>query len=92
MQNLLKLRKNKTFRYAPRYYPGEGQPFKIVHQLDKFRGTVHTTKGLTNTFSSALADLKMAGDKHLKLRFIIITAVLVVLFLFGIDFDLSLFL
>ncbi|MEZ4809121.1 MAG: riboflavin synthase subunit beta [Allomuricauda sp.] len=92
MRNPLKLRKNKTFSYSPRYYRGEGSPFKIEHKLDKFRSTAHTERGLKNKFSSAMEDLKMEGDRNLKLRFFIIVAILVVLFLFVIDFDLSIFL
>lgn len=92
MRNPLRLRKNKTFSYSPRYYKGEGTPFKIEHKLDKFRSTAHTRRGLKNKFSSAMDDLKVEGDKNLKLRFLIIIAILVLLFLFIIDFDLSIFL
>lgn len=92
MRNFLKLRKNKNFEYKPRYYKGEGNPFKIEHKLDKFRSTAHTQRGLKNKVNSALEDLKVEGDKNLKLRFWIIVAVLVLIFLFIIDFDLSIFL
>ncbi|MER3376494.1 MAG: riboflavin synthase subunit beta [Allomuricauda sp.] len=92
MRNPLKLRKNKSFNYSPRYYKGEGNPFKIEHKLDKFRSTANTNKGIKNKFSSAMDDLKVEGDRNLKLRFVIIVAILVLLFLFVIDFDLSIFL
>lgn len=92
MQYFLKLRKNKTFHYTPRYYQGGEHSFRIEHKLDKFRSTAQTTKGLANKFSSALNDLKMTGDKHTKLRFFSIVAILVVVFLSVIDFDLSIFL
>ncbi|MDC6384563.1 riboflavin synthase subunit beta [Flagellimonas taeanensis] len=92
MRNPLKLRKNKSFDYSPRYYKGEGNPYKIEHKLDKFRSTAHTNRGLKNKFSSAMDDLKMEGDKNLKLRLLIIVGILVLLFLFIIDFDLSIFL
>ncbi len=92
MRNFLKLKKNRTFNYAPRYYKGEGSPFKIEHKLDKFRSTANTQRGLKNKFTSAFDDLKNEGDKHLKLRFLIIVAVLILIFLFIIDFDLSIFL
>lgn len=92
MRNPLKLRKNRTFSYSPRYYKGDGNPFKIEHKLDKFRSTANTNRGIKNKVTSAMDDLKVEGDKNLKLRFLIIVAILVVLFLFVIDFDLSIFL
>lgn len=92
MRNFLKLRKNRTFNYSPRFYKGEGSPFKIEHKLDKFRSTAHTQRGLKNKFTSAFDDLKNEGDKYLKLRFWIVVAVLILIFLFIIDFDLSIFL
>lgn len=92
MRNFLKLRRNKSFDYTPRYYKGEGNPFKIEHKLDKFRSTAHTQRGLKNKLSSAMDDLKTEGDKNIKLRFWIIFAILVLIFLFIIDFDLSIFL
>ena len=92
MRNFLKLRRNKSFDYTPRYYKGEGNPYKIEHKLDKFRTTAHTQRGLKNKLSSAMDDLKTEGDKNIKLRFWIIFAILVLIFLFIIDFDLSIFL
>ncbi|WP_136467176.1 riboflavin synthase subunit beta [Flagellimonas onchidii] len=92
MRNFLKLRKNRTFDYSPRYYKGEGNPYKIEHKLDKFRSTAHTQRGIKNKVSSAMDDLKTEGDKNLKLRFLVIVAVLILLFLYIIDFDLSIFL
>lgn len=91
MRNPLKLRKNRSFEYSPRYYKGEGNPYKIEHKLDKFRSTVQTNRGLKNKFTSAMDDLKNEGDKNMKLRFLVIVAILVLLFLIIIDFDLSIF-
>jgi len=92
MRNFLKLGKNKTYNYLPRYYKGEGNPYKIEHKLDKFRTTVHTRRGLKNKISSAVDDLKNEGDKNIKRRFFIVVAILLLLFLYIIDFDLSIFL
>ncbi|WP_350290889.1 riboflavin synthase subunit beta [uncultured Croceitalea sp.] len=91
MRKFLKLRGNKSFNYTPRYYKGEGNPYKIEHKLDKFRSTASTTRGLKNKFSSAFNDLKTEGDKNAKTRFLVILAVLLLIFLFIIDFDLSIF-
>lgn|SRR5690606_30021898 len=92
MKNPLKLRKNRSFDYNPRYYKGEGNPYKIEHKLDKFRSTVQTQRGLKNKLNTAMADLKTSGDKNQRLRFLVIVAILVLLFLYIIDFELSIFL
>ncbi|GMN08576.1 hypothetical protein MTsPCn5_39660 [Croceitalea sp. MTPC5] len=91
MRNFLKLRRNRTFDYKPRYYEGEGSPYKIEHKLDKYRSTANSQRGLKNKFSSAFEDLKREGDKNLRIRFWVIVTVLVLVFLFIIDFDLSIF-
>ena len=92
MHHFLKLRKNKTFQYVPRYYRGGSHPFKIAHTLDNFRSTAHTTRGLANKLSLAAKDLKRTGDPHMKLRFFVILTVLVLGCLAVLNFDLSLFL
>ncbi len=91
MRKFLRLRGNKSFNYTPRYYKGEGSPYKIEHKLDKFRSTASTTRGLKNKFSSAFQDLKTEGDRNVKTRFLVILGVLILIFLFIIDFDLSIF-
>lgn len=93
MGKFTKLRKNKKFSYSPRYYNdnGEGSPFKIQHKLDRYRTTVDREGGLKGRFKNAMADLRRAGDTHTKTRFLIILAVLILIFLYIIDFDLSIF-
>ncbi|MCF7561057.1 riboflavin synthase subunit beta [Sabulilitoribacter multivorans] len=90
---LLKLRKNKKFNYTPRYYDdkGEGNPYEIKHKFDEFRKTVGPNKGLKTKFNNALDDFKNNPDKEANRRILIIAAVLVLVFLFIIDFDLSIF-
>ncbi|TXD52529.1 MULTISPECIES: riboflavin synthase subunit beta [unclassified Polaribacter] len=83
-------RTNKKFDYQPRYYKGEGNPFKIEHKLDKFRTTTGKSKGLKSTFSEAVKDLN-GGDKSGNKTIIYIVVILVLIFLFIIDFDLSIF-
>ncbi|MFT6065724.1 MAG: hypothetical protein ACJAYY_002577 [Paraglaciecola sp.] len=83
-------RTNKKFDYQPRYYKGEGSPFKIEHKLDKFRTTAGKNKGLKSTFSEAFSELNNK-DKGANKTIIYIVLVLVLIFLFIIDFDLSIF-
>ena len=89
---LLKTRKNKKFSYTPRYFDdkGEGNPFEIKHKFDDFRKTVGSNKGLKTKFNDAIDDYKNR-DKAVTKRILIIVAALVLVFLFVIDFDLSIF-
>ncbi|HLT50533.1 MAG TPA: hypothetical protein VKZ93_01175 [Arenibacter sp.] len=94
MGKFTRLRKNKKFSYSPRYYDdkGEGNPYKIEHKLDKFRPTMDGRTGLKGKFTRAIGDLKQSGNRGQNIRLIIIIAILTLLFLYIIDFDLSIFL
>jgi|TARA_R110002126_G_scaffold112105_1_gene250156 hypothetical protein len=83
-------RTNKKFDYQPRYYKGEGNPFKIEHKLDKFRKTAGNNKGIKSKFSDAVDDLKNS-DKGFNKTIVYIVLFLVFVFLYIIDFDLSIF-
>ena len=83
-------RTNKKFDYQPRYYKGEGSPFKIEHKLDKFRSTTGKNKGLKSKLSEAINELNNP-DTRINKTIIYIVLVLVIIFLFIIDFDLSIF-
>lgn len=93
MGRFTKLRKNKKFSYAPRYYDdqGEGSPFRIERKLDKFRTTIETPRGLRGKVNSAFADMRTSGDRNLRFRLLIILAILILIVLYIIDFDLSIF-
>ena len=83
-------RTNKKFDYQPRYYKGEGNPFKIEHKLDQFRKTTGKSKGIKGKFSDAFDELKNP-DKTVNKTTIYIALVLIFVFLYIIDFDLSIF-
>jgi len=99
-------RKNKKFDYQPRYYKGEGNPYQIKHKFDEFRSTVGPKKGIKGKINSAIEELngkeisveyddevfEMEAPKDHSKRIILYTiCILVLLFLFLIDFDLSIF-
>jgi len=84
-------RKNKKFNYKPRYYNGEESPYTIKHRFDEFRTTVGDNRGLKGKFKTAWADLQTKSDKNVRLRLWIIIAILVLIFLLIIEFDLSIF-
>ena len=90
---LFKLRKNKKFSYTPRHFDdkGEGNPFEIKHKFDDFRKTVGSNNGLKTKINNALDDLKSNPDYTVNRRIIFIICLLILVFLFIIDFDLSIF-
>lgn len=91
---VLKRRKNKKYNYQPRYYKGSedgGSPFAMKHKFDDYRSTVGDNKSLKGKFIAAITDFKSGADKQANRRILIIIGVLVLLFLFVIDFDLSIF-
>lgn len=94
LDRITRLKKNRSYDYSPRYYKndGEGSPFKLEHKFDKFRSTVDSPRGLKNKLGNAMADARRDGDRNLKIRFLVILGVLIFLFLYIIDFDLSIFL
>jgi hypothetical protein len=89
----IKLPKNKKFSYTPRYYDdkGKGNPFEIKHTFDEYRTTVGSPKGLKSKFYAALNDYKYNQNEVANKRVLIIITILVIAFLFVIDFDLSIF-
>lgn len=93
MGKFTNLRKNRKYNYNPRYFDdkGEGNPYKIEPKLDKYRTTLNSGKGIKAKFGNAFSDLKKEGDRNMKMRLYIIFAILVLIFLYIIDFDLSIF-
>lgn len=93
LSKITRLRRNKKFEYAPRYFDdkGKGSPFKIEPKFDKYRSTVDTPRGLKGKFGSAMADARRKGDRNLKIRMVIILSILVFIVLYILDFDLSIF-
>lgn len=87
----LKTRKNKQFNYSPRHYQGSATPFKLESKYDKYRKATLDSKGLKGKFTTAWDDLKHNPDSKANRTVLIIVAVLVLAFLFIIDFDLSIF-
>jgi hypothetical protein len=89
---IFKLRKNKKFDYTPRYYKGEGNPFEMKHKFDDFRKATGNTKGLKTKFNNAIDDYRHNPDRYgANKRVLIIIGILILVFLFLIDFDISIF-
>ena len=91
---ILKTRKNKKFDYQPRYFDdkGGGSPFQIEHKFDKFRSTVGPNNGLKGKFVNAWDDIRDPSSRATNKIILVVIAVLVLFFLYIIEFDLSIFL
>lgn len=85
-------RTHKQFEYKPRFYKGEGNPYEMKHKFDHFRTTTGKNKSLKNKFVTAWDELKASRGKGVNKTILIIVALLTLLFLYIIDFDLSIFL
>lgn len=82
----------KRFDYKPRYYKGEGNPYEFKHKFDEFRTTIGKNKGLKGKFSDAINEFKSSENGGVNSTILIIIAILVLIFLWLIEFDLSIFL
>ena len=90
---IFKLRKNKRFNYTPRYYKSNddgSSPFEMKHKFDDYRKTIGSN-GLKSKFTNAIDELKEEPDREANKRILIIVVALLLVFLFIIDFDLSIF-
>ncbi|CAA0161661.1 riboflavin synthase subunit beta [Tenacibaculum maritimum] len=85
-------RENKKFEYKPRYYKGEGNPYEFKHKFDAYRTSVGKSKGLKGKFVAAIDEFKNSKNGGFNSTIVIIAAILCLIFLFIIDFDLSIFL
>jgi len=90
---ILNSRQNKKFNYNPRFYQSdkEGSPFAMEQKFDKYRSTIGSNKGWKTKFGRVLEDLRSGSDRRANLRIFIIVAIFILLFLFFIDFDLTIF-
>ncbi len=89
---LFKLRQNKRFNYTPRYYDGKdiGNIYDFDSKIVKYKEATNT-----NDFGSHWRDARKTsrnrGNRQINRRLLIIIAVLVLIFLYFIDFDISIF-
>ena len=90
--SLFKLKKNRRYNYTPRYFSGKegGNPYDFDSKFSKYRDTYNH-----NDFGQQWheARLKMRTRNNLGISYglVIIIFILVLAFLYVIDFDLSLF-
>ncbi|WP_055448302.1 hypothetical protein [Lacinutrix mariniflava] len=87
----LKLKQNKRYNYKPRFYKGDGSPFAMKGKFDGERSTLEASGNVKNRFLKAVDELQNSPDKAVNRRVLIIISILVLVFLFIIDFDLTIF-
>jgi len=86
-------RTNKKFDYQPRYYKSdkEGSPYKMEGRFDGYRSTLSTPKGLKGKFVTAWDEFNTSRANGYNKTIILIVLIFVLIFLWIIDFDLSIF-
>ncbi|MFO8021840.1 MAG: hypothetical protein R6U65_05180 [Perlabentimonas sp.] len=87
-----KLRKNTRYNYTPRYYKGkeEGNIYDFDSRFNKFKETPNSID-FGSHWAKAREDSRNRGNRSLNKRVMLIAAILIFLFLWLIDFDLSIF-
>ena len=87
-----KLRKNARYNYTPRYYQGkdEGNIYDFDSRFNKFRET-HNQIDFGSQWAQAREQSRNRGNRSLNKRVILIALILTLLFLWLIDFDISIF-
>lgn len=91
-KTLFKLPRNKSFNYTPRYYEGKevGNVYDFESKYYKDRETVNYNDFRAH-WSDARNDSRHRGNREINYRLLAIIAVLIFVFLYIIDFDLSIF-
>lgn len=86
-------RTNKKYDYQPRYYKSdkEGSPFKIEGRFDEHRKTLTYGGNLKKRFTTAWDELQENRKGGYNRTIALVFIILVFLFLWIIDFDLSIF-
>lgn len=91
-KTLFKLPRNKSFNYTPRYYEGKekGNVYDFESKFYKDRETVNYNDFRAH-WGEARTESRHRGNREINYRLIAIIAVLIFIFLYIIDFDLSIF-
>lgn len=91
--NLFKLRKNKNFRYSPRYSRSEEQ--SNIYEFDSAYSKNRESRSIydkSNSWTEARLNSRNRGNSSFSKTILFIALLLTFVFLYVIDFDLSIFL
>ncbi|HSP41114.1 MAG TPA: hypothetical protein VLN46_06750, partial [Gillisia sp.] len=90
--NFFKLRRNSRYNYTPRYYKGKdsGNIYAFDSKFHKYKNTTNS-----NDFGAQWADARSSsrnrGNREINFRVVIIILALILVVLWILDFDLSIF-
>ena len=90
--NLFKLNKNRRYNYTPRYYEGKEieNPYDFDSKFSKYRDT-YNANDFGKKWQEARLESRHRGNRAVSPLLLAIIAVLTLIFLFIIDFDLTIF-
>ena len=91
--NLFKLRKNKNFRYSPRYSRSEEQ--SNIYEFDSAYSKNRESRSIydkSNSWTEARLNSRNKGNSSFSKTILFIALLLTFVFLYVIDFDMSIFL
>ena len=90
--NLFKLNRNKRYNYTPRYYQGKTieNPYDFDSKFVKYRET-YNSNDFGKKWEEARLESRNRSNRSVTPTLLVIIAILCLIFLFIIDFDLSIF-
>ncbi len=90
--NILKKKTNRRYNYTPRYYKGKdiGNVYELGNRIEKYRDATNATD-FGSHWAEARKSSRTRGNREINRRVIYIAIFLILIFLYIIDFDLSIF-
>ena len=90
--SLFKVKKNRRYNYTPRYYRGkqDSNPYDFDSKFSKYRES-YNQNDFGHKWQEARLKMRNRSNRGISFRLIIVILILILGFLFVIDFDLSIF-
>ena len=90
--NIYKARKNQRYNYTPRYYKGKdtGNMYSFDSKFQKYKDATNAID-FGSQWAEARNNSRNRGNREINGRVMFIAAILILIFLWIIDFDLSIF-
>ena len=90
--NIYKARKNQRYNYTPRYYKGKdtGNMYSFDSKFQKYKDATNAID-FGSQWAEARNNSRNRGNREINSRVLFIAGILVLIFLWIIDFDLSIF-
>ncbi len=85
-------KKNNRYNYTPRYYKGKdtGKTYHFQNKFNKYREATNAID-FGSQWKEARESSRHRGNREINTTVLVIIAILVLIFLWFIDFDLSIF-